>query len=85
MKTITTLKQLIEFFEAIPANKWCQGSIKKSRKHCAIGHLTRFIWDKETHDFIAKIGVSDLVRVNDSKDGLPKDNVIKFLRDLCIS
>ncbi len=80
-QTIDSKEELIKFFEAIPRDKWCQGSIKKSGKHCAVGHFISFYWNKETHDFIETIGVRQIVAANDAP-GNPKDNVLDFLRSL---
>ncbi len=37
---LKTKEDFIEFFEAIPATKWCKGQLHDSKgRHCAIGHL----------------------------------------------
>lgn len=45
MKKVTNLnlktkQDFIDFFSAIPDNKWCKGSLTKENDcHCALGHL----------------------------------------------
>ncbi len=42
MKKPKTVKQLIKFFEKIPADQWCVGQFENEYgQHCALGHYNK--------------------------------------------
>lgn len=83
---INSLQDLIDYYEKIPENKWCKGAYTKGEKHCALGHLGfrsgAMIMDVNKKLKKAKIHGIDLVIANDDDAYTPKQNVLKYLKEL---
>lgn len=83
-----TLQQLIDFYEAIPAELWCQKQRRNGPKRCALQHVI----DAATPQVEGWVNVSasvptlpvtcsELVNANDNaKPGKEKEAVLTFLR-----
>ena len=89
LKKIKTRKDLVKFFEKIPANKWCVNMMynEDNSKSCALGHLGfSHLLDKGPKAHLTKLlgddyGVTALiVRVNDRCKTNPKRRVISFVK-----
>jgi len=77
MAKIRSLKKLIEYFESIPANKWCKGSYSKHGRHCALGHL---YWNTDKPLIsCAREHTEGLTLINDSAKNGIKKAVLEFL------
>jgi hypothetical protein len=92
LQKIKTKKDLVKFFEKIPANKWCTNMMYNddNSKSCALGHLGFGDWKKDGDNKVAKhLGkiLNDsygthtlLLSANDRVKTNPKRRVINFIK-----
>lgn len=85
-----TLDYFINKFEALPRNKWCEGTLTNAfGQHCALGHCGA-VWREPTKESLALGRMLDFktAEINDGASEYlelgkhPKTRVVRYLKSL---
>lgn len=87
---IHKLKNYISFFEVIPEERWCTGSLHYGGRSCALGHLANSSDGERLSANDLMLIANNLIHyVNDNKNGryghygsTPKQRVLTYLKTI---